>query len=248
MGYESFRYFVSPWFYTLCAFFILLTGTIFCLTLVRYSSLPMYEPLMASVYQGFWLPSLFIIPILTTRSLVTDKISGELDSLRVLRISPIKIIFSKFVVISGVNSGLWLLVSYFPIFAQKICPSLVPYHFLTEPLARWGGWILVSLVGSAEVAFGLLVGANVQDEAVAVVMTMVGTFLFLMLGPVMKHFPMIDANFFEDLMGPLYEDWNLFFQIGDFCRGIFDTRVLVEYGSITVACLLLAAMTFRVKE
>lgn len=248
MGYESFRYFVSPWFYTLCAFFILLTGAIFCLTLVRYSSLPMHEPFMASVYQGFWLPSLFIIPVLTTRSLVTDKISGELDSLRVLRIPPIKIIFSKFVVISGVNSGLWLLVSYFPIFAQKICPSLVPYDFLVDPLARWGGWFLVSLVGCAEVAFGLLVGANVQNEAVAVVVTMVGTFLFLILGPVMQYFPVIDANFFGDLLGPLYEDWNLFFQIEDTCRGVFDTRVFIEYGSITVACLLLAAMTFHVKE
>ncbi|MDR1590825.1 MAG: hypothetical protein LBR92_02395 [Puniceicoccales bacterium] len=244
VGYEFQRFFVSPFFYAICALFLFLMGVIFLFSLKIYADFQQEDPLVLQLFKSMWLPFLLVIPILTTKAIASEKIEKIFDSLLVLRVGSFLIIFSKFIAIYCVHCVLWTVVIYFPEIAQNCSVTLAQFNNFVTPQIRWGGWLFVNLLGGVVIAFGLLVSARAKMPATAMAATAVGVFLFLVLGQFFKQASTI-ASKGTEIFETLYSNWNVFFQLEDFCRGIFDSRVIVAYVAITLGILGITALILR---
>jgi hypothetical protein len=74
--------------------------------------------------------------------------------------------------------------------------------------------------------------------------SMVGIFSWLISGQILKHLSNISSHS-QEFLTSLYEDWNVFFQLEDFCHGIFDTRIIIAYLTATVGILWMTTITLR---
>jgi ABC-type transport system involved in multi-copper enzyme maturation permease subunit len=219
-------------------------GGIFFFSLKVYADFPQEEPLMVQFFKSMWLPLSFVVPILTTKAIVSEKAERLFDSLLLLRIGSFSILLGKFLVIYGTYVVLWTVVAFFPELAQHMAPSLLRCDNFVTAQVRWGGWLFVNLMGGPVIAFGLLVSTYAKTPATAMATSVVGIFLFLISGQIFRHVSVISLNHSETFAS-LYDNWNVFSQLEDFCHGIFDTRVIVVYLTLTVAMLLLAAVALR---
>jgi ABC-type transport system involved in multi-copper enzyme maturation permease subunit len=244
IGYEFQRFFVSPFFYAICGLFLLLMGIIFFFSLKVYADFPQEEPLMMQLFKSMWLPLLLIVPILTTKAIVSEKAEKLFDSLLVLRVSSFLIVLSKFIAIYCVYSALWTVVIYFPEIAQRCSATLAQFNNFVTPQMRWGGWCFVNLLGGTVIAFGLWVSAHTRTPATSMAASAVGIFLFLMLWQLFRQISTI-VSVGTEIFETLYFNWNVFFQLEDFCRGIFDSRVIIAYVTATLGLLSLTALALR---
>jgi ABC-type transport system involved in multi-copper enzyme maturation permease subunit len=244
ISYELQHYCFSSFFYAICALFLFLMGVIFFFSLKVYAEFPQEEPLMMQIFKSMWLPLLFVVPILTTKAIVSEKTETLFDSLLVLRVSNFSIVLSKFVTIYCVYLALWTIVIYFPEIAQYYSVTLTQFNNFVTPQIRWGGWCFVNLLGGVVIAFGLWVSAHAKMPATSMAASTIGIFLFLILGQLFKQASTITSGETE-IFEALYSNWNVFFQLEDFCRGIFDSRVIVFYITATLGILSVTALTLR---
>jgi ABC-type transport system involved in multi-copper enzyme maturation permease subunit len=244
IGYEFQCFFVSPFFYAICALFLLLMGILFVISLKVYADFQQEEPLMVQLFKSIWLPFLLIVPILTTKAIVSEKTEKRFDSLLVLPVNSFLIVFSKFIAIYCVHLALWTIVIYFPEIARSCSVTLAQSTNLVTTQVRWGGWCFVNLLGGLAIAFGLWVSAHTKMPATSMAATTVGIFLFLVLGQFFKQASTVVSGWTE-AFEIFYSNGNVFFQIEDFCRGIFDSRVVVAYVSATFGMLGITALTLR---
>ncbi|MDR0740357.1 MAG: ABC transporter permease subunit [Puniceicoccales bacterium] len=244
IGYEFQCFFVSPFFYAVCALFFSLMGILFFISLKVYADFQQEDPLMIQLFKSVWLPLLLIIPILTTKAIVSEKTEKRFDSLLVLPVNSFLIVFSKFIAIYCVHLALWTIVIYFPEIAQSCSVTLAQSTNLVTTQVRWGGWCFVNLLGGVVIAFGLWVSAHAKMPATSMAATTVGIFLFLVLGQLFKQASTI-ASGWSEIFETLYSNWNVFFQLEDFCRGIFDSRVIIAYVTATFGILCITALTLR---
>ncbi|MDR1303343.1 MAG: hypothetical protein LBJ81_01835 [Puniceicoccales bacterium] len=244
IGYELQQYFFLPFFYGICSLFLFLLGAIFFVALIVYADFRQDEPLPLQLFKALGLPLLVIVPVLTTRAIASEKVDRCFDSLLLLPVGDISIVLAKFFVIHLIYAGLWAAVAFFPEIAQQIVPSLAEFRDFTGFRGRFGGWCFVNLVGGAAIAFGLLASARAKTPATSMAMSVVGIFLFLVSGEFFKHLLGVFPGQFKNFSS-FYDNWSVFFQAEDFCRGIFDTRVIVAYISLTAALLYITAITLR---
>ena len=244
IGYEYLQCVISPFFYNVGALFILLMGLVFFFSLKVYADFPQDEPFIQTIFKCFWLPSLLIIPILTTRAVAFERSAGYLNSTLVLPINSLWIILSKFIAIYTFYTGLWLLVCFFPEGAQRLCRSLKSVDDFIEIPVRWGGFFFLALVNALLISFGLLCSTLARHPLTAIASSAAGTFIFLISGQIFKYLSVTSLQH-GDLFDTIYGNWNVFFQLEDFCRAIFDTRIIVGYISLTSACLLFSALMLR---
>jgi ABC-type transport system involved in multi-copper enzyme maturation permease subunit len=209
IGYEFQRFLVSPFFYAICALFLLLMEMVFFFSLIVYSDFPQEEPLMMQLFKSMWLPLLFIVPILTTKAIVSEKAEKLFDSLILLRVNGFSIIFSKFLAIYCVHVALWSIVIYFPEIAQHYSAPLAQFNNFVTQQIRWGGWFFINLVGGVAVAFGLWVSAFMKTPATSIVTSTVGIFLFLISGQFFRQLSAIPFGKSE-IFESLYTDWMCF--------------------------------------
>jgi ABC-2 type transport system permease protein len=247
IGYELRHYFYSPFFYAICALFLFLMGIIFFISLKVYADFTQEEPLMMQLFKSMWLPSLFIVPVLTTKAIVAEKVTHLFDTLLLLRINNLSIVLAKFVVIYLTHMGLWVAASFFSELAQRSAPSLAHLGNFAAPQVRYGGLLFMNLIGGFVIAFGLLVSAQAKTPATSMAASTAGIFLFLVSGQLFKYASGLSLQQ-AAIFSSLYDNWNVFFQLEDFCHGIFDTRVIIAYVSGTMALLIITAITLRKTE
>ncbi|MDR0417971.1 MAG: hypothetical protein LBH08_00855 [Puniceicoccales bacterium] len=247
IGYELRYYFYSPFFYAICALFFFLMGIVFFISLKVYADFTQEEPLMMQLFKSMWLPLLFIVPVLTTKAIVSEKVTHLFDTLLLLRVNNFSIVLAKFIAIYFTYMSLWIAVSFFFELAQWSAPSLAHFSNFTTPQVRYGGLFFMKLIGGVIIAFGLFVSAQAKTPATSMVASAAGIFLFLVSGQLFKYASGISLQQAE-IFSSLYDNWNVFFQLEDFCRGIFDTRIIIAYISVTVALLAITAITLRKTE
>jgi ABC-type transport system involved in multi-copper enzyme maturation permease subunit len=244
MGYELRSAFFSPFFHGLCAAFLSLMGLVFFFSLKDYAHFPQEDPLMLQLFKGLCVPLLFIVPILTAKAIAGEKEKCLFDGFLLLPVDSFSRVFAKFFVLHLTYTGLWTLVTFFPELTVKSTSTLDFMGHLTSSQVRWGGWIFVNLIGGTAIAFGLLVSAHTETVPVAMIVSLCGIFLLLIAGQIFKYMTTIFLKQCE-LFEVLCEYGNVFFQLEDFCRGIWDTRVVVAYLTATLGLLSLTVITLR---
>jgi ABC-2 type transport system permease protein len=235
---------VSPGTYVAAVLFLTLMGFIFTGVIEVYTKDAQDIPPAAMFFQLFWLPVLFMVPLLTMKCLSEERRLGTLETLLAAPVNATEVVLGKFGATYLLYLGLWAMTGgYFWIL----------HHFdqnprLLEPGPLLGGYLFIAVSGLLFVALGVLASSLTRHQAVAGIITVV-LLLFLVWGPrvALNHLVLLDLPSLQPVRAAL--DYMLVFRhLDDFTRGIADTREMLYYLSGAGLALVFSVFSVEAKH
>ena len=223
----------SPIAYAVGASFLFMQGLVFWL-LIAVMNDPRVDPAlsMAQFFFGstffYWLSTLITAPLLTMRAFSEEKRTGSIELLLTAPVTDTQVVLAKFL-------GAWL--AYVLLWASTVVFFLLLRRYTAfdwAPVA--GGYLGTWLLGAVLIAVGILASSLTRNQVIAALLTFVTLLALFSLG-------LLEAFIKDPDTLKLLEQFSLLGQLGTFSKGILDTRPIVLYASLTVACLF---MTVRV--
>jgi ABC-2 type transport system permease protein len=232
---------VSPGTYIAGVSFLALMGFIFAGILQDYSLAPQEVSPARIFFQRFWIPVLFMVPLLTMKSISEERRHGTLETLLTSPVTTTEVILGKYGAAYFLYLLLWGSTSAFFFILQKYAGDA---RFLDSgPL--YGGYIFIAISGLLFIAIGILASSLSRNQAVAGLLCCM--LLAILLGPSFIH----DAGLFdESLLSPiktLTEKAHILRHLDDFSRGIVDTRQILFHISGTTLALILSILALEAK-
>ena len=168
---EISAYFVSPIAYVAMALFLVISGIFFALADFR----PGAPAAMRSIFDIMMFILIFILPIVTMRSLSEEQRSGTIETLLTAPVTDIEVVVAKFL-------ASWIF------YLAMLAPTLIYVVLLTAfgnpeygPMAS--GYLGLALLGALYVSVGLLASSLTQNQVIAAVTAFVILIVLAMLGP-----------------------------------------------------------------
>jgi len=235
---QSFR---RPLAYTVLFFFVLLTGFNFHAGVSMLNGGPtqttVVEAFFNTVY--FWFPLLLVIPLITMRLFSEEYKMGTIEPLMTAPVHDIEVVMAKYVGALVFFCALWL-------------PSLlyfVVFHLITGATAAQavgaylGAYAILALIGSFYVAIGCLASALTSNQIVAAIMALAAIALMFFLG-LLTLLTLNVSSGFREVTFYL----SALEHMREFSRGVFDTRPIVFYSSMTALALFATFHVFQYRR
>lgn len=233
---------VSSSTYIAAVLFLVVMGFIFTMMVDIYSTAAQETTPAVVFFQYFWVPVLFMVPLLTMKSIAEERRLGTLETLLTTPVSTAEVVLGKYFAAYFLYVSLWACTGGF---------FYILYRFSGDarfidigPLA--GGYLFVAVSGLLFVAIGIAASAISRNQAVAALIS--GT---LLLGLIVGSSFLPDVELLHNaVMRPLKTvvDYAQVFQhLADFSHGIVDTRQVLFYLSGTVLALIFSIFSVEVK-
>lgn len=191
-------------------------------------------------FRTFWLPVMFMVPLLTMRSIAEERRLGTLETLMTTPTTAFQVVLSKFFSAYIFYLILWALTLLFPLIASWASGGSLQVAQLSSPASLIGGYGFIAISGLTYVAIGIFSSSLTRSQLVAGMLCFSLLFILLISGQFFTQFPFWHSNLPFD--GRLLVDYlHTFRHLDDFSRGVLDSRPLFLYGS--VAALLLGLTT-----
>jgi ABC-2 type transport system permease protein len=230
---------VSPSTYIAGVLFLIVMGFMFTGLLEDYSRAPQELSPAAAFFQIFPLPVLFIVPLLTMKSISEERKTGTLETLLTTPVTTFEVVLGKFGAAYFLYLLLWSATGAFFYVLRRFAGDFDP-----GPLV--GGYLFIAVSGLFFIAAGIFASALSRNQAVAGILSF--TMLFILI---------IGLNFARDLealnhealasLRITIENAQVLQHLGDFSRGIVDTRQLLFYLSGCVLCLIFSLLGVEAK-
>jgi ABC-2 type transport system permease protein len=168
---EISSYFVSPIAYVAMALFLVVSGFFFALADFR----PGAPAAMRSIFEIMMVILVFVLPIVTMRSLSEERRSGTIESLLTAPVTDTQVVLAKFL-------GSWLF--YLAMLAPTVLYVLLLATFGNPeygPVAS--GYLGLALLGAMYVAVGLFASSLTSNQVIAAVTGFVILIVLAMLAP-----------------------------------------------------------------
>lgn len=234
-------YFYSPIAYVVLCFVLLLTGLCFY-TGVAYLSrgtadITAVEAFFNSV--PFWIGFILIFPPITMRVFSEEFKMGTIEALMTAPVSDWQVVLSKFGGALIFYIVLWLpTLLYFVIF-QEVAKT----GAAGAAGAYWGSYLDLLMAGMLFISLGCFTSVLTQNQIVAAVMSLCLITLFF-LGGLLTFFTPNISPAFRLLVGYA----TVMEHMGEFSKGIIDSRRFVFYGSGTLLMLFLTQRVFQYRR
>jgi len=233
---------VSSSTYIAAVLFLVVMGFFFTMTVDIYSTSAQEVTPAVVFFKLFWVPVLFMVPLLTMKSIAEERRLGTLETLLTTPVSTVEVVLGKYFAAYFLYVALWACTGGFFYILYRFAGDA---RFIDMgPLA--GGYVFVAISGLLFVAIGIAASAVSRNQAVAALIS--GTVLLGLI---------VGSNFLPDIellhntvMRPLKAvvDYAQVFQhLADFSRGIVDTRQVLFYLSGTVLALIFSIFSVEVK-
>ncbi len=193
---------------------------------------------LKSFFELFWLPTLFIIPLITMRTLSEEQRSGLLESLLTTPLSPVALVFSKFLATYLFYVFLWCLCLLFPYFTQYFLGNDLTTP-LIQPTVLYGGCLFLLSSSFFFVAIGILASSLTKTQSFA------GFLCFCFLFIVLVGVKMIGEMHHFSYTCSLYVDF--FETLDHLLSGVFDVRPFVFHFGSGILLLLLTTTVLENK-
>jgi ABC-2 type transport system permease protein len=227
-------YFFSPIAYVVIGLFLLVNGIFFYVLLssfLEYSYAVMIQrqgyPINVNLlmirpfFQNMSVIVLFVIPMITMRSLSEEKKSGTMELLLTSPVTNWQLILGKFLASFTLYFVMVVVTFLFMVFLLIWGnPSLVPI------LISYLGILLMGLV---LVALGNFISSLTENQIVAAVGTFGATMFLWVIG--------FAGDFAGKVFGEIFKYLSIVNHFDDFSKGVFDTNHLVYYLSLTFLML-----------
>ncbi len=212
MGRELASYFSSPVAYIVCGLFLVFSGILFfsVFFIAGVAELRNFFEMLPLLFSLF-------IPALTMRVFSEELRSGTIETLLTLPVSPVEVVAGKY--LASLVSALAMLV---PTFSYVIACCIFGRPDMGPVV---GGYLGAVLLAAAYTAIGLFASSLTRNQivaffaaaAVCAVLSLAGSFLVLLPGPVVSIVSFITASsHFESIS-----------------RGIVDSRDILYFISLT---------------
>ena len=237
MRRELGSYFLSPLAYVLFGVFYLAHGFSFMSTLemlnqpwadAYYSVLQIFFGLNLP----YWFVMIFVPALLTMRLLSEEYQTGTIEVLMTAPVNEVEVVLAKYLAALGFFVLLWVpSLLYIVILKQHADPD--PGPILLGYAGTFG-------VGAMYLAIGLLCSAFTRNQLVSAIVAMVITLALFLPSLVLQGQELSPA--LKDVLDYI----NLVRHFSEFYnKGFFDSRWLVYYGSVSLACLFMTVRVLR---
>lgn len=229
---EILSYFVSPIAYFLITGLLLLAGYFFFnllayfnFALERASQMPgmmgdnapnLNQWVIEAYYQTLLVILVFLIPVLTMRSIAEDKRKGTFELLVTSPLSVTDIVIGKFLGIAFVLIVMLSLCFFFPL--------LLIIYGDPEVLPVWSGFLGVVLCSLAFTSIGVAASACTENQIIAGVVGMVSILLLYVI-----HSP---ADQVGGAIGELLRNLSPVIQVQDLVKGVISIKSIVYFLSL----------------
>lgn len=176
----------------------------------------------------FWLVLIIQVPIITMRVFSEEFKLGTIEMLLTAPVREWEVVLAKFFGAFTFFVTLWLPLAFNLILLSVFSNPHVPL-FLKPTLNAFG---LVLLVGAFYISIGVFTSALTKNQIVAAILSFVGIFLIFSV----SFMPYLKIS--SDLQSLLVY-FTAMEQMETFTRGIFDSRPVVFYVSMTIFLLTL---------
>jgi len=233
---------VNPFTYVAGVVFLAIMGMIFTGLLESYSEAPQEASPASLFFLSFYVPVLFIVPLLTMKSISEERRLGTLETLLTTPISTVEVVLGKFSAAYFLYMSLWASTGGFFWILRRFAQD--PRLLDTGPLI--GGYLFVAVSGLFFVAVGILASSLSRSQAVAFLMSF-GVLFCLILGlrfvqgmEFLNNQALYPVKVAVDYM-------QVFRHVDDFTRGIVDTRQVLFYVSGCVLSLIFSIFGVEAK-
>ncbi len=214
--------FLSPIAYVMLMFFLLVTGCgFYWLVKENLEVMRSVQGLMVVI----WACMLIVVPVLTMRTFAEERKNGTFETMMTAPVKDSTVVTAKF---AGVLSFFMLMCAptlLYLVIARLLAPEAA--HLIEAgPIAA--GYLMVCLIGAAFIAMGMLASALTSNQIIAAISTFSVMSIFFFGGlfePHLSKNPMV-----REIGGYLSAALHLM----EAARGVFDSRSLVLYLSVTV--------------
>jgi ABC-2 type transport system permease protein len=236
LGHELRMLVVSAATYSASVLFLLLMGLLYFLVLYQFDDAMRDVPPSAQYFQIFWIPVVFVVPLLTMKSLSEERRHGTLEAMLTTPASTLEIVLAKYFAAYFFYIALWTLTLLFPWIALKYLAPASLDSPLRDTASLAGGFMFVSISGLLYVALGIFASSLTRNTLVAGMLSFSMLFVLIIGGNVLLHLPWQNVSFLTQFHG-VVEYLQPFQHLEDFNHGVIDTRPFFLYASNTILVL-----------
>ena len=238
---EVTHYFHQPLAYIVLFFFLLLTAANFHAGLVALNR----EPGQTSVIEAFfntvlfWFPFVLSFPLLTMRLFSEEYKLGTIETLMTAPVRDGEVVLAKFL-----GSLVFYIVLWAPSLLYFLVFRWVSGQNAADSIGAYlGAYSMLILVGMFYLSIGCLASALTKNQIVAATITFALICLLFFLG--LLSFIFLKAS---STLRELTYYFSTIEHMGEFSRGLFDTRPVVFYLSMTFFTLFLTFHVFQYRR
>ena len=237
---------ISPSTYFAAFLFLSFMAVVFLLAIHDVSLSASKNSPVGQFLSVFWVPVLFMVPLLTMRSLSDELRRGTLGSLMSTAVSAWQIVVAKFLACYIFYVSLWVLTLTFVIISCNYIPhtSSADMYEFSQLIAGYG---FIFLSGAMYVAIGIFASSLTRTTLVAGMLSF-GMLFFLIVGAgIAGSLPMPDDTI-SHYVSKLSEYLHTFRQLEDFNNALVDTRAFFFYISSTIILLAITSLVTESKN
>ena len=237
---------ISPSTYIAAVLFLSLMGFIYWAILRGMVNTPSETLPTVQFFSVFWIPVLFVVPLLTMRSIAGERSSGTLDTLMTTPTSFVTVILSKFSGAYVFYMLLWVLTLGFPLLTQKLYPHAAESGALLEYAPLAGSFLFLATSGILFISIGIFSSSVTRSQVVAGMLSFTTLFVVIIGGQQISNIADTGSGL-SSLMLATVNYLQIFEHLDDFSRGIIDTRPFFYYSSTGLLLLGLSSLINEAK-
>jgi ABC-2 type transport system permease protein len=230
---------VSPSTYIAAVLFLGLMGFMFTTMLEDYSRGPQEISPAAAFFGVLPLPVLFMVPLLTMKSISEERRNGTLETLLTTPVTTFEVVLGKFGAAYFLYMLLWSSTAVFFYLLRRFAVD-----FDTGPLV--GGYLFIAVSGLFFIGTGIFASSLSRNQSVAAILCFIMLFALLLGLNFVRDLAVLN----HDAMAPVklvVENIQVLEHLSDFSRGIVDARQLLFYLSGCVLCLIFSILGVEAK-
>jgi len=233
---------VSPSTYLAAVLFLAMMGFVFTGILDIYSQAPQEISPGSVFFQYFWLPVLFMVPLLTMKSLAEERRLGTMETLLTTPVTTSEVVLGKYGAAYALYVGLWASTGGFFYILKKFAGGVRVF----DPWPLVGGYLFIAVSGLFFIAVGILASSLARNQAVAGILCFSMLFALIFGSWYLGNAAWLKA---EDLhaLRTAVNYGQIFRHYEDFTRGVVDLRQLLFYLSGTVLALIFSILSVEAK-
>ncbi len=235
---ELASYFFSMTGYVVIAAVTFLMALSFVTMLLQLQSEPTPMPVTELFFSTgyFWTILIMTAPVITMRLFALEKFTGTFETLMTTPVSDLQVVIAKFV-----SAMFFYMVMWLP---MLVC-ILIVHRFTNDPKALDAGivgstYLGLMMIGALFMSVGCFASSLTRNQVVAAMLSFAAGISFYLLSYLASQ-TAPDASWQMSLLSHV----KMFEHMGDFARGVVDTRAVVFYVTLTFLFLFL---TLRVVE
>lgn len=238
LGRELAHYFRSPLAYTILCFFLVLTGFNFQYGVSSLNLVPLTTTIVEAFFNNifFWFPFVLVFPLITMRIFSEEYKLGTIEPLMTAPVRDWQVVLAKYFGAYLFYVTLWLpSLLYFVIFQ-----STTEFRAAEAVGSYLGAYSMLLLIGMFYTALGCLASALTQNQIVAAIIGFCLTCFMFFMSLISFLTPRISPSLqaLTSYLSPIEH-------MAEFSQGIFDSRPVVYYVSLTVLTLYLTLQIFQ---